>query len=254
MNTPQLRSPILLIHGFMGYDEVRWGPWRLAQYFGGIPEFLRGLGNRVLVPRLSPMAGIAARAQQLKVFLDRHFPEEPVHLIAHSMGGLDSRFLISRLGMASRVLSLTTIGTPHRGSLVADWSLRRLIPLLFPFMNWLNLPHQGILDLTTARCRVFNEQVPDAPGVKYFSVAGRFQGRWLQPEWHLPRMIIRPEGPNDGLVSVASASYGSGPEIWEGDHLNLVNLRIPFVLARGQGSDRTADFGRLIQRLADEGF
>src|SRR5262249_5187529 len=38
-----------------------------------------------------------------------------VHVFAHSMGGLDARYMISRLGMAKRVLSLTTIATPHRG-------------------------------------------------------------------------------------------------------------------------------------------
>ena len=46
----------------------------------------------------------------------------PFHLIAHSMGGLDSRFLITHLQPTSdnRILSLTTIGSPHRGSPIAD--------------------------------------------------------------------------------------------------------------------------------------
>ncbi|MCQ5134484.1 esterase/lipase family protein, partial [Coprococcus eutactus] len=38
-----------------------------------------------------------------------------VNLIAHSKGGLDSRYAISMLGMAPYVASLTTINTPHRG-------------------------------------------------------------------------------------------------------------------------------------------
>jgi len=36
-----------------------------------------------------------------------------VHLFAHSMGGLDARHMITHLGMANRVRTLTTIGTPH---------------------------------------------------------------------------------------------------------------------------------------------
>ena len=46
----------------------------------------------------------------------------PFHIIAHSMGGLDSRFLITHLQPEedNRVLSLTTIGSPHRGSPIAD--------------------------------------------------------------------------------------------------------------------------------------
>lgn len=46
--------------------------------------------------------------------------EEKVNIIAHSKGGLDSRYLISGLHMAPYVASLTTICTPHRGSMLAD--------------------------------------------------------------------------------------------------------------------------------------
>lgn len=42
------------------------------------------------------------------------------HIIAHSMGGLDSRYLITHLGGSHRIASLTTIATPHFGSPIAD--------------------------------------------------------------------------------------------------------------------------------------
>jgi pimeloyl-ACP methyl ester carboxylesterase len=41
-----------------------------------------------------------------------------VHVIAHSMGGLDARCLIA--GGATNIASLTTLGTPFRGTLAAD--------------------------------------------------------------------------------------------------------------------------------------
>ena len=45
-----------------------------------------------------------------------------VNLVAHSMGGLDCRYLISRIKPKSYTpISLTTIGTPHRGSPFMDW-------------------------------------------------------------------------------------------------------------------------------------
>ena len=77
----------------------------------------------MFVPWLSPTGGVADRAQQLKDFIDRVSPAEPVHLFAHSMGGLDARYMISCLGMAQRVLTLTTLGTPHRGTAFADWGI-----------------------------------------------------------------------------------------------------------------------------------
>jgi triacylglycerol lipase len=47
---------------------------------------------------------------------------------------------------------------------------------------------------------------------------------WLGPEWVLPYQIVnRAEGPNDGVVSVASAKWGEHTDLWDGDHLNLVN-------------------------------
>src|SRR5262245_32786429 len=175
MIVPRLRAPIVLVHGLFGFAEVRVGPKVLASYFHGIPEALRAPGNAVHVARLSPTRGVAARAGQLRDFLERVSPREPVHLFGHSMGGLDARYMISRLGMADRVLSLTTLGTPHAGSPFADWALRRLGRLVCPVLNFLGLPHEALQDLTVARCAEFNAQTPDAPSVRYFAVAGRYE-------------------------------------------------------------------------------
>ncbi len=49
-----------------------------------------------------------------------------VNIIAHSKGGLDSRYAISKLGMAPYVASLTTINTPHRGCEFADYLLGKI--------------------------------------------------------------------------------------------------------------------------------
>jgi triacylglycerol lipase len=252
MIIPQLRSPIVLVHGLLGFNRLQVGSWLLADYFPGIPSALREAGNRVVVASLTPTAGVAQRGQELKELLDREFPGEPVHLFGHSMGGLDSRYMISRLGMAERVLSLTTIGTPHRGSSFADWGVRRFGYFVDPILFLLGVPRQAFYDLTLSKCRTFNEEVPDAPGVRYFSVAGQFECGWTSPEWQLPASVIsKAEGPNDGVVSVTSATYGESCEIWEGDHLNLVNWQHPLA---PDPHDRVADYGRLVARLHEEGF
>ena len=91
--------------------------------------------------------------------------------------------------------------------------------------------------------------------MRYFSVAGRFQTDWLAPEWHLPSSIVeRHEGPNDGVVSVESARYGETCDVWEGDHLNLVNWAHPFGSAFRRSPDRCRDYAALVGRLADAGF
>src|SRR5215207_6107385 len=132
MSFPRLRSPIILVHGLFGFDQVWLGPWMALDYFHAVPGALREAGNEVVQARLSPTAGTAQRAAELQALIEKLSPREPVHLIAHSMGGLDARYMISRLGMADRVLSLTTLGTPHRGSPLADWGMRRVAPLVGP--------------------------------------------------------------------------------------------------------------------------
>ena len=255
MKIPKLRSAIVLVHGLFGFDRLRVGPWTLLSYFPGIPEAFRAAGNRVLTPCLSPSEGVVTRAAQLKDFLDREAPGETVHLIAHSMGGLDARYLISRLDMAGRVLSLTTLGTPHRGSPFADWGIRHVEPLVGPVFDLMGLSRQAFHDLTTAGCRTFNEQVADAPGVRYFSVAGQFTSNWLTPEWQLPYHIVaQAEGANDGIVSVSSARYGEDCQVWEGDHASLANRSWPTALASKRRPDRLGLYAALLTRLADEGF
>ncbi len=255
MNVPLLKAPIVLVHGLLGYDRVKVGSWTLAHYFSNLPERLQAAGNRVLVPCLSPTRGVAERAQQLKDFLDREAARQAVHLIGHSMGGLDCRYLTSRLGMADRVQTLTTIATPHRGSAFADWGVRNLEAMLKPLLHMFGIPRQAFYDLTRASCRQFNEAVPDAPGVRYFSVAGRYEGNWRSPEWLMSHRIVKQEeGDNDGVVSVTSATYGERIEVWEGDHLSLVNWPHPASKALGLWKDRTPQFAALLRRLAEEGY
>ena len=171
------------------------------------------------------------------------------------MGGLDARYMISRLGMADRVLSLTTIATPHRGSPFADWGVRQLGRLVKPAFKYFGMPDQAFYDLTTDGCRAFNELTPNVPTVRYFSVAGKCSLAWLSPHWVFPHEIVRrAEGPNDGLVSVTSAEWGEQTDIWPGDHTSLINWPNPQALTLGVWRCRRRQYAGLVRRLAESGF
>ncbi|KAJ3089257.1 hypothetical protein HK102_006813 [Quaeritorhiza haematococci] len=102
------RSPVVLCHGLFGFDVLA--------------ETLRKDNCDIHVARVSPVASVQTRAQQLQRFLATHMAGRGVNLVAHSMGGLDCRYLITHLKPKEfQVLSLTTIGTPHRGSPFMDW-------------------------------------------------------------------------------------------------------------------------------------
>ena len=160
MTFPKLRAPIVLVHGLLGIGEVRLGGLTVTEYFPGISQQLRAAGNRVLIPNLSLTAGVAERATELKRFINRESPSEPVHILAHSMGGLDTRYMLSRLEMHDRVLTLTTLGTPHRGTPFADWGVKRLRHIVRPMLGWIGWPDHAFYDLTTSHCQKFNENAP----------------------------------------------------------------------------------------------
>jgi len=110
--------PIILVHGFSGWTDV--GD---VAYFYGIVADLTEAGADVTAPALPPYDASSERAVVLSHVVDAVLArthKNKVHLIAHSQGGLDSRVLITDLGYADRVASLTTISTPHRGTAVAE--------------------------------------------------------------------------------------------------------------------------------------
>jgi triacylglycerol lipase len=248
---PSLKAPLILVHGLCGFDRLYAFRRPVVDYFPGVREQLQSTGNRVFSARVSPTGGIPSRAADLKRFIHEAVPTGPVHIIGHSLGGMDARYAITKLGMERRVLSLTTIGTPHRGSSFADWGVSRIGRLLFPILRALGLPLQAFYDLMTENCLRFNEEVSNVPGVRYYSVAGCCESPWLGPEWRFPWKIVnRAEGPNDGVVSVASASWGESTDVWPGDHLNLVNWPNRRAQRLGVWSERAPDYGRIVRKLA----
>src|SRR5271170_28134 len=143
----RLDAPIVLAHGLFGFTRLGVGPLTIASYFRGIPQSLQSAGNRVLVTRVPPIAGIEDRARRLGEEIVRAFPDEPVHLIGHSMGGLDARRLLADESWQPRILSITTIGTPHLGSSLADFAKLR-VGRVYRLLEALNIDPQGCLDVT----------------------------------------------------------------------------------------------------------
>lgn len=228
-------APIVLVHGICGFNKLTVGGSNVAEYFRGIPDALRNAGYTVPEPpALPPTASIVDRARALKTYLNSPSLEgQRVHIIAHSMGGLDARYLISSLGMADRVLSLTTIGTPHLGSPIADLIEAKLDPVLGGIAASLELDIDGIHDLTTQACADFNRANKDNPNVCYFYVSGSFSPSPMAMPFNILGytcdVIQRAEGDNDGLVSVTSAAYGGTKSTWinlgawKANHFRLIN-------------------------------
>jgi triacylglycerol lipase len=156
-------------------------------------------------------SSIRRRAEVLASELDR-MGIQKANIIAHSMGGLDARYAISCLGLGSRVVSLTTIGTPHWGTPLADTGLALdRWPLARQVFAGLATHTDGILDLSTTRMAAFNERVVDVPGVSYASYV-----TWVHGGLRNVPTLLAPgyaylrgrAGDNDGMVPASSQKWG----------------------------------------------
>ncbi len=245
-------TPIVLHHGLFGFGNFKLGPVKLS-YFHKIDNAIARLGHPLILTRVHPTGSVTLRAHQLKhAILSRlNGSAEKVIVLAHSMGGLDARHMITHLGMADRVSTLVTISCPHRGSPYADWCVRHVGTRLrlLTLMKSLGVDAGAFHDLTLERCARFNETTPDAPAVKYYSISACRP--WPQvPPWamHAWRVIHAAEGENDGLVSVQSAQWGEHLGTWPADHWHTINKRFAM-----EGKEKTGDitpyYLRMLERV-----
>lgn len=248
MDFPKLHHPTVLIHGLGSRSYI--GP---VEYFFRIPNALRKSGNSVFVADLTAWSTVETRAKKLRLqvegFLkENNLEDQKVNLIGHSMGGLDARYLTSALGFHERVASVTTIGTPNKGSMLA------------------NVLHQGLASsnidwvaalprLSTHYLEDFHEVVcPNVEGVQYFSATSAISKKMLREAlpifWMTSKIIKKFEGDNDGFVSVDSAKWGDHICTYSGDHYGQIGQ----IMGYTRGLNHYKFFHEILTHLRREGF
>ncbi len=224
------RHPIVLVHGIMGFDEIRLLGSH-TDYFR-VAEYLRRTGVEVYQARMPAAAPIAVRAQSLREFVDSTGARR-VNLVAHSMGGLDARYAISRLGLDQKVASLTTVAAPHHGSPLASLSDQRVVRLVQTLLKKLGMDTSGLADLTSAELERFNAEVADVDGVDYASVvaapsSGKHVNPLLKPTHLYMNKLV---GMNDGIVPSASQRWGDVIAEVDADHWAVIGWTLQFDVA-----------------------
>lgn len=109
------RTPIVLIHG-LGGNRGTWWPLRL---------FLRLHGYRRVYAFGYEDGTVQELAAGLVEFIDEvreKTGREQVNIVAHSLGGIISRYAIQRLRQAEAVKTLITLASPHQGTYMANWA------------------------------------------------------------------------------------------------------------------------------------
>ena len=112
-------TPVLLVHGIVDNRSI----------FAVLARALRrrgfGVVHAVNFSVLTAFTGdIRVAARELGHHVERICAStgaDKVHIVGHSLGGLMARYYVQRLGGDARVDTLVTLGTPHRGSIIAHF-------------------------------------------------------------------------------------------------------------------------------------
>jgi triacylglycerol lipase len=256
----QDRAPIVLVHGFSGFKNI--GPLeyfygvRKALIADGHQVFVAQVD-----PYNDSYVRGAQLQSQVEAILAETGADH-VNLIGHSQGGLDCRYVANKLGNligAVVMVSTPNRGDPVAdvalgylpgpiktalGALLVLFGETVLDPSGHPNSN----AQAALYALSSAGAAEFNQNVPDDPDVQYFSFAGRANndtadadcGSSAEPSWiaawggrrdetsllmKLPAWILSRAAPgvaNDGLVTVASAKWGTFLGCVPADHIQEV--------------------------------
>ena len=221
--------PIVLAHGIARLDHLSvtflqrldllfWDRSNLfdeLHYFRGIASYLQDHGFEVFKTGVRFAASVEERAKDLRREVERILnlsAARKVHIIGHSMGGLDARHMIVDEGMADWVASVTTIGTPHLGTSFADWGLRHGGDNVIKALSHM-IDLDGFLTLTRAATQAFNKRAEPheaSNDVFYQTYASIEEKPRIFGPLRLPwQIIFDQEGANDGLVPLTSQQWVS---------------------------------------------
>lgn len=259
-----LKYPVLLCHGFGSLASViKPSPMNDACMLA------RNHGIAAFAPNITPYHSIKVRAYDWKRIIHvilKKTRAKKINIVAHSMAGLDSRYLISKMEMDRYVNTLTTISTPHHGTSLAEWGLAapaKVRNLLVEIFNWMgnNIYPKMQSDVLAAIQELtreyvnneFNKLIPDSKNVIYYSYSAACGketpasiNRFLAP---LNHYVLEKEGINDGFVSEQSAHWGT--------YLGLTSLSHTDQLKINLSSDKEKEWEdfwiTLLKRLSKEG-
>ena len=260
------KYPVVLVHGFAFRDDIK-----IRKYWRNIPEALEKKGAQVFLSNTNAFNTHQNNASQLKErILDIIIREQcsKVNIIAHSKGGLEARYMITKLDMDNRVASLTTVSTPHRGAALSGVIIDKLIDynLLQTAKN--TAKRLGTLmgdknprvllsgmQLTPAYMEKFNKEVPNRPNVYYQSYCGVISRNYPSFYERLKYWpLLKREGLHDGTVSLMSCKWGNFMGIIpSGDGYGVSHFEVIGQTNKTQ-FDANQFFIDVVKRLKRKGF
>lgn len=260
------KYPIIMVHG-IGFRDLQY-----FNYWGRIPKLLEQHGAKIYYGHQNAWGTIEDNALAIKDIIDKALEDnecDKVNIIAHSKGGLDSRYLISSMGYGDKVASLTTINTPHRGSELIT-VLNRLPDYVYRYISdQINKPfllagdnepdcYSSSKQLDPEFCAKFNENNPDAEGVLYQSYTSVMKNVFSDTLLWFPYLVMCfvAGRRNDGLVHEASAKWGNYKSTFTNKYVRGISHGDMIDLKREdiRGFDVIKEFYEIVCELKKNGY
>lgn len=257
-----LKYPLILIHGTGAKDNTL--------FWGRIPKLLKELGINVFYGYTDAWGSIEDNAKLLQLRIEDLIHKtgaEKINLIAHSKGGIDARFLISTLQYGQKIASLTTISTPHHGTLIADYFLnnrtfqsslaKRILPVLVKIFGDNNPNIYNVInELSINYMESFNQNNLNDPLVYYNSYASAMASKKddFLYSWTY-QYLMKNAGENDGLVPVKSAVWGDKFQLFTDSSRGISHGEITDIKRRKIGAfDIPEIYRKITDDLSKNGF
>lgn len=171
----QTKYPVVLVPGVLGFSQV-FG----LDYWYQVPQNLQSGGTAVYETSASTLNSTSARGEELLAQVKTIMAisgAQKVNLIGHSHGGVASRYVADAI--PANVASVTTIGSPNKGSALADFlnkvfpagstqagiasSIANAFSKVFDVVAGSNYGEDSLAEIksmTSAQQQVFNQQHP----------------------------------------------------------------------------------------------
>ncbi len=259
------KYPLVLIHG-VGFRDFKY-----INYWGRIPKALIRQGATIYYGNQEAFGTVEYNANDIRNKIFQVIDEtgcKKVNIIAHSKGGLDARYMASKLGMGKYIASITMISSPHRGVRFVDIAchmpdgiyrfIARAFNKYFRLIGDKNPDfYTATRQFSTYSSRKFNEEIIDVEGIYYQSYASVMKNMFSDYILTIPYILVNlTEGRNDGLVSITSAKWGDfkgvlSNKYYRGiSHGDIIDLRRDDY----KGFDVVEKYVEIISALKNKGY
>jgi triacylglycerol lipase len=257
-----LKYPVVLVHGIIAHDRRS-----CFNFWGRIPKIFGKKGIKVYLGNTDSWGSYDSNAKILKSTIEKILQKEKtekVNIIAHSKGGIDSRYLIWNYGFQDKVASLTTISTPHHGSALADLiyskkafhseTVKKVLDIFGKLYGDTNPDLRTVTcQLTTNKMKEFNAHIEKNENVYYQSLYTTMKNSFDDLMFfHCHRYLKNISGENDGFVNENSAKWGDNIYKIEGaiSHAEILDYKMKNIF----GINIPDIYIKIAEKLSKNGF